>query len=179
LEIGFGHDHPALKDPRLEEADDLKLHQRPLVVREREAGADAAELERPTGRGVVEDGGNRSVSGPAEELARRPDLLRAVFLDGGETTAAGSGSAGGVVDRSAAPALELAGVVRRFGGNVAVDAVDLRVQPGEIVGLVGQNGAGKTTLIDLVSGLQPLDGGTICLGGTDLAGCRPSAGRNS
>ena len=124
---------------------------------------------------VFMERGRVRFSGPAEELARRPDLLRAVFLDGGETTASGSGTAGGVVDRSAAPALELSGVVRRFGGNVAVDAVDLRVQPGEIVGLVGQNGAGKTTLIDLVSGLQPLDGGTICLGGTDLAGCRPSA----
>jgi hypothetical protein len=34
LEIGFGHDYPALEDPRLEEADDLELHQRPFVVRE-------------------------------------------------------------------------------------------------------------------------------------------------
>ena len=123
---------------------------------------------------VFMERGRVRFSGPAEELAQRPDLLRAVFLDGGGAAAA-STSRASFVDHDAPPALELSGVVRRFGGNVAVDSVDLRVQPGEIVGLVGQNGAGKTTVIDLVSGLQPLDGGTIRLGGTDLAGRRPSA----
>jgi branched-chain amino acid transport system ATP-binding protein len=121
---------------------------------------------------VFMERGRVRFSGPAGELAQRPDLLRAVFLAGDDTSA--SAAPAFTVDPNASPALELSGVVRRFGGNVAVDAVDLQVQPGEIVGLVGQNGAGKTTLIDLVSGLQPLDSGTIRLGGTDLAGCRPS-----
>jgi ABC-type branched-subunit amino acid transport system ATPase component len=42
--------------------------------------------------------------------------------------------------------LEARGVVRRFGGVVALDGLDLVVQPNEIVGLIGPNGSGKTVL---------------------------------
>ena len=50
-------------------------------------------------------------------------------------------------------------VTRRFGRQVAVDAVDMRVEPGEVVGLLGANGAGKTTLIRMALGLlRPTSG---------------------
>jgi branched-chain amino acid transport system ATP-binding protein len=61
------------------------------------------------------------------------------------------------------------GVVRRFGGVVAVDGVDLSVPPGRITALVGPNGAGKSTLFDCLSGTLRPDAGRVLLGGEDIA----------
>ncbi len=69
-----------------------------------------------------------------------------------------------------AKALEIEGLTVRFGGVLALDAVDLRVGPGEIVGLIGPNGAGKTTLVDAVTGFVAPAAGSIALGGADLVG---------
>jgi len=67
------------------------------------------------------------------------------------------------------PALELAGVTRRFGGVVAVDAVSLSVRAGEVLALVGHNGAGKTTLVEILSGALRRDAGAIRVEGRDAA----------
>ena len=64
--------------------------------------------------------------------------------------------------------LQLDRLTRRFGGLVAVDAVDLSVAAGTVHGLIGPNGAGKTTLFNLVSGHLRASGGTIMLGGDDV-----------
>lgn len=57
------------------------------------------------------------------------------------------------------PLLELRRLTRRFGTFTALDAVDFGVEPGEIVGLLGENGAGKSTLMKIVSGvLAPTSG---------------------
>lgn len=64
--------------------------------------------------------------------------------------------------------LEATGVVKRFGGLVAVNDVDLHVEPGEIVGLIGPNGSGKTTLFDCLSCVQRADGGEVRFDGTDI-----------
>jgi branched-chain amino acid transport system ATP-binding protein len=64
--------------------------------------------------------------------------------------------------------LEARSVVRRFGGVTAVNAVDLRVDEGEVVGLIGPNGAGKTTLFNLLAGADKPDEGTILLEGRDI-----------
>jgi ABC-type branched-subunit amino acid transport system ATPase component len=69
--------------------------------------------------------------------------------------------------------LTLAGVARHFGGVKAVDGVDLAVAEGELFGLIGPNGSGKTTLIDLISGFQSPDRGTIAFAGSPVAGWRP------
>jgi branched-chain amino acid transport system ATP-binding protein len=69
--------------------------------------------------------------------------------------------------------LELAGVARHFGGVKAVDGVDLAVAEGELLGLIGPNGSGKTTLIDVVSGFQRPDRGTIAFAGSSLTGWPP------
>ena len=57
-----------------------------------------------------------------------------------------------------APILETLKVTKRFGGFVAVNAVDFRVRAGEIRGIIGPNGAGKTTLVNLITGLMPANG---------------------
>jgi ABC-type branched-subunit amino acid transport system ATPase component len=54
--------------------------------------------------------------------------------------------------------LRTSGLSVRFGGLVALDAVDLDVGPGELVGLIGPNGAGKTTCIDAITGFVPSTG---------------------
>src|SRR5579871_1164508 len=64
--------------------------------------------------------------------------------------------------------LEANGLSRRFGGLVAVDAIDLRIAPGNIHGLIGPNGAGKTTLLNLVSGHLASTSGTITFGAKDI-----------
>ena len=66
--------------------------------------------------------------------------------------------------------LEIKGVTRAFGGLVAVNALDMTVGSGEIVGLLGPNGSGKTTALNLVSGVLRPDSGAIHFGGHDIAG---------
>ena len=64
--------------------------------------------------------------------------------------------------------IELKNVVKRFGGRVAVNCVDLSVQDGEIFGLLGPNGAGKTTIISLLATLLVPDDGEITICGFNL-----------
>src|SRR5258707_13414314 len=68
--------------------------------------------------------------------------------------------------------LETVGLTKRFGGVVAVNAVDLAIPEGQVFGLIGPNGAGKTTLINLISGHFRADGGAIRFAGADMAGLR-------
>jgi branched-chain amino acid transport system ATP-binding protein len=65
--------------------------------------------------------------------------------------------------------LELAGLSKHFGGVRAVDGVDLKVNKGEVVGLIGPNGSGKSTIVNLVCGLFPPTAGTILFEGTDIS----------
>ena len=66
--------------------------------------------------------------------------------------------------------LEIRGLKRSFGGLVAVNAIDLDVDEGELVSVIGPNGAGKTTLFNIVTGLEPPDAGSVRLGGVDITG---------
>lgn len=68
------------------------------------------------------------------------------------------------------PILTARGVTMRFGGLVAVNAVDLEVREREIFGLIGPNGAGKTTLFRLLSGVYQPSAGIIELRGRRISG---------
>ncbi len=65
------------------------------------------------------------------------------------------------------PVLDVRGARVRFGGVVAVDGVDVVLQPGEVLGLIGTNGAGKSTLMDAVCGVVPAEC-TVTLLGHDV-----------
>ncbi len=66
--------------------------------------------------------------------------------------------------------LGVSGAVVRYGELVAVDAVDLAVEPGEIVALLGASGSGKSSLLRGIAGLEPLAAGTICWDDRDVSG---------
>jgi branched-chain amino acid transport system ATP-binding protein len=70
--------------------------------------------------------------------------------------------------------LVLENVTKRFGGLTALDGVSMRVEAGEIVGVIGPNGSGKTTLFATVSGFLKPDGGRITFQGQSIVGLRPS-----
>ncbi|MBZ0223095.1 MAG: ABC transporter ATP-binding protein [Dokdonella sp.] len=61
--------------------------------------------------------------------------------------------------------LEFAAASKRYGATLALDALDLAVQPGKLLALLGPNGAGKTTAIALALGLFEPDAGSVCLFG--------------
>jgi ABC-type branched-subunit amino acid transport system ATPase component len=125
--------------------------------------------------------------GPTADLLERPDVLRSVFLEGAAAGARLSSGNGAVAGRGngravvrdgngdappapVAPALEVVGLTRSFGGVRAVDDVTFAVSPGEILGVIGPNGAGKTTVFEVVSGFLPAESGRVLLGGRDVTG---------
>jgi branched-chain amino acid transport system ATP-binding protein len=66
-----------------------------------------------------------------------------------------------------APLLEGERLTVRFSGLMALDAVSIRVDESEVLGLIGPNGAGKTTLVNVLSGFQP-SAGRVLLSGADV-----------
>lgn len=64
-----------------------------------------------------------------------------------------------------APILELCGITKRFPGVLANDHIDLQLNKGEILALLGENGAGKTTLMNILYGLYSQDEGEIIIKG--------------
>lgn len=64
--------------------------------------------------------------------------------------------------------LEARGVVKRFGGVVALDGLDLSVIAGEIIGLIGPNGSGKTTFFNVATGIYAANAGSVVFDGADI-----------
>jgi polar amino acid transport system ATP-binding protein len=72
--------------------------------------------------------------------------------------------------------LELRGVVKRYGEATVLDGIDLRVDEGQVVTLIGASGSGKSTLLRCVNLLESIDDGEIILEGTDIADPRLKPG---
>ncbi|MGH6899054.1 MAG: ABC transporter ATP-binding protein [Geminicoccaceae bacterium] len=70
--------------------------------------------------------------------------------------------------------LEIDRVSLRFAGLLAVDQVSLRIEAGEMVGLIGPNGSGKTTLLNVLTGHYAPDSGSVRLAGRSIHGLRPN-----
>jgi len=71
-----------------------------------------------------------------------------------------------------APLLEVKELGKRFGGFVALEGIDLAVQPGERVGLIGPNGSGKSTLVNCLCGTLRHEIGTVRFEGRNLEGLK-------
>ena len=73
----------------------------------------------------------------------------------------------------ATPAIELIGATKRYGDAVALDALDLRIRPGEFFCLLGPSGCGKTTTLNLIGGFIPLTSGELLIEGRTVRDLPP------
>jgi len=71
--------------------------------------------------------------------------------------------------------LEAAGLTSHYGRIPALKGIDVRIEPRELVALVGANGAGKTTLLRALSGVQRVSAGRVRFEGADITGAPPDA----
>ena len=78
-----------------------------------------------------------------------------------------------VIKEALVAILELKGLGKNFGKNVAVNEIEMSVEEGEIRGLIGPNGSGKTTLFNLISGFLKPTRGMIIWQGQEITGLPP------
>src|ERR1019366_7267323 len=103
-------------------------------------------------------GSRHRPDGPAALRRRHGPLDQRIGLS---NRAPGLGSVG------AMNAIEVAGLVRRYGDFTAVDRFDLAVATGECVAMLGPNGAGKTTTVEILEGYRHRDDGRVTVLGYD------------
>ncbi|WP_200936895.1 ATP-binding cassette domain-containing protein [Frigoribacterium sp. Leaf186] len=129
---------------------------------------DALSVDDPTTAapeaGQVEVGDDDATGDDAVDDAASPGD------DAAEAAVPGSraGRVTRAVDAEAPVVLAISGLVKRYGGTVAVENVDLEVRAGSFYGIVGPNGAGKTTTLSIVTGLLRPDAGTVTVLGADV-----------
>ena len=73
--------------------------------------------------------------------------------------------------------LELRGVAKHFGAIEALKGIDLAIEPGEVLGLMGDNGAGKSTLVKIIAGNFPPSEGEVRLDGAPQHFHKPADAR--
>jgi simple sugar transport system ATP-binding protein len=77
------------------------------------------------------------------------------------------------------PVLELTNISKHFGAIHAVNDVSLALEPGEVVGLMGDNGAGKSTLVKMIAGNYLPTSGSMKMDGRDIVLHRPAEARRN
>jgi NitT/TauT family transport system ATP-binding protein len=99
-------------------------------------------------------------------------------MPGGAATTNGDTRAGSVAGHRAAPDIEVAGLDVRFPGHrePVLSGIDLRIERGEFVTVVGASGSGKTTLLRTIHGLLPASSGVVRAGGEPVRGPSRSRG---
>ena len=76
--------------------------------------------------------------------------------------------------------LELKGVAKHFGAIEALKGIDLAIEPGEVLGLMGDNGAGKSTLVKIIAGnFPPSEGEIASKASRSTSTSRPTRGRRA
>jgi len=78
----------------------------------------------------------------------------------------------GIAARPSAAIIEVSGLSKRYGEQVAIADICFVASAGQILGIIGPNGAGKTTLLETLVGLLPADSGAVCLDGQDVSPLR-------
>jgi branched-chain amino acid transport system ATP-binding protein len=78
-----------------------------------------------------------------------------------------------IQNESTAPLLQVENVSKKFGGVLALSGVDLSVNRGDIVGIIGPNGSGKTTLVNTITGFVPADTGRVLFKGRNITDWKP------
>ena len=70
------------------------------------------------------------------------------------------------------PIVEIQGLRKRFGRTTVLDGIDLTIDEGEVVAVIGRSGSGKSTLLRCINGLEGMDGGTVMAAGTPVVPSR-------
>ncbi len=112
---------------------------------------------------------------PADDASRPAPAGREAS---GGAQPAPAGRAGPAGTSSGAPLLELRGITKHFGAVQALDGVDLAVEEGQVMALVGDNGAGKSVTIKTISGIWEPDDGQVLWKGRPVVIAHPNDARD-